>query len=130
MTHVSLPPLWMGVRAWPTLSRILVQDAAGPILKARLPADPQHPRALACLAEGLALWYGQPLHVVIGVAAQDAMCVGPRWDASVEAWPATPLLALQLIVGRPRPPRRGADGLAGLGAFADVQQLHLWESHG
>jgi len=127
MNRVALPPLWMGVRAWPTLSRLLVQDHAGPILKARLPADPQHPRALACLAEGLALWYGQPLHVVVGVAAQDAMCVGPRWDASVEAWPGTPLLTLQLIVGRPRPPRRGTDGLTGLGDFADVRQLPLWE---
>ena len=105
-----------------------MQDQAGPILKARLPADPQHPRALASLAEGLALWYGRPLHVVVGVAAQDAMCVGPRWDASVEAWPTTPLLALSLIVGRPRPPRRGAAGLTGLGNFTDVQQLHLWEA--
>ena len=108
MNRVALPPLWMGVRAWPTLSHLLVQDHAGPILKARLPADPQHPRALACLAEGLALWYWQPLHVVVGVAAQDAMCVGPRWDASVDAWPATPPAdpATHRRASAPAPPRR------------------------
>ena len=33
---------------------------------------------------------------------------------------------LELVVGRPRPPRGGA-GLQGLGDFADVRQLSLWE---
>jgi hypothetical protein len=125
MNQLSLPPLWMGVRAWPDRCRILAQDETGPILKARLPAKAQHPRALACLAEGLALWHARPTNVVVGVAAQDAMCVGPRWDPTVEAWPNTPLLALTLIIGEPRPPRR-ADGLKGLGYFDEVRQLRLW----
>ena len=38
--------LWMGVRPGPTLTRLLVQDGPIPILKARLPEAPHHPRAL------------------------------------------------------------------------------------
>lgn len=125
----TLPPLWLGIRAHATLSRILVQDDRGPILKARLPAAPQHPRALQTLAEGLALWCARPLHAVLAVADQDALGVAPRWDATVEALSSTPLVAIQVVIGRPRPPRRGADGLGGLGDFADLPQLRLWEPH-
>jgi hypothetical protein len=45
--------LWMGVRPGPALTRLRVQDGPIPILKARLPEAPQHPRALETLAEGL-----------------------------------------------------------------------------
>ena len=38
----------------------------------------------------------------------------------------TPLVMIDLVVGRPRPPR-GGDGLGGLGDFAEVRQLRLWE---
>jgi hypothetical protein len=47
--------LWMGVRPGPALTRLLVQDGSIPILKARLPEAPHHPRALETLAEGVAL---------------------------------------------------------------------------
>jgi hypothetical protein len=60
-----------------------------------------------------------------GVAAEDALCVSPRWHATVDGLTRTPLVAIDLVCGRPRPPR-GA-GLAGLGDFADVRQLRLWE---
>jgi hypothetical protein len=118
--------LWMGVRPGPNLTRLLVQDSAIPILKARLPEVPQHPRALETLAEGVALWYGRPLSVALGVAAEDALCVSPRWHATVDSLTRTPLVTIDLVVGRPRPPR-GGDSLGGLGAFTDVRQLHLWE---
>jgi len=36
--------LWMGVRPGPDCTRVLVQDGPLPILKARLPEAPQHPR--------------------------------------------------------------------------------------
>ena len=75
--------LWMGVRPTPDLTRLLVQDGPIPILKARLPEAPQHPRALETPPPGAPL----PL----------------------------------------RPPR-GGDGLGGLGDFAEVRQLRLWES--
>src|SRR5437870_2766694 len=66
--------LWMGVRPGPDLTRLLVQDGPIPILKARLPEAPHHPRALETLAEGVALWYGRPLYAALGVAAEDALC--------------------------------------------------------
>src|SRR2546427_6617281 len=65
-----MPTLWMGVRPGPNLTRLLVQDGPVPILKARLPEAPQHPRALRTLAEGVALWYGRPLYAALCVAAE------------------------------------------------------------
>ncbi len=117
--------LWMGVCPSPELTRVLVHDGPLAILKARLPDAPQHPRALETLAEALALWYGRPLYGALGVAAEDALCVSPRWHATVESLTRTPLVSIDLVVGRPRPPRGGR--LAGLGDFADVRQLRLWE---
>jgi hypothetical protein len=116
----------MGVRPTPDLTRVLIQDGPIPILKARLPEAPQHPRALETLAEGVALWYGRPLYGALGVAAEDSLCVSPRWHATVDGLTRTPLVTIDRVVGRPRPPR-GADGLGGLGDFAEVRPLRLWE---
>jgi hypothetical protein len=85
-----MPTLWMGVRPSPNLTRLLVQDGPIPILKARLPDAPHHPRALETLAEGIALWYGRPLYGALGVAAADALCVSPRWHATVDGLTRTP----------------------------------------
>jgi hypothetical protein len=118
--------LWMGVRPGPDRTRLLVHDGPLPILKACLPDAPQHPRALETLAEGVALWYGRPVYAALGVAAEDSLCVAPRWHATVEGLSRTPLVTIDLVIGRPRPPRAAA-GLGGLGDFADVRQLRLWE---
>jgi hypothetical protein len=119
--------LWMGVRLSPTVTRVLVMDGPIPILKARLPEAPAHPRAVETLAEGLALWYGRPVYGALGVATQDSMCVSPRWHATVDGLTRTPLVTIDLVTGQPRPPRSG-DGLHGLGDFGDVRQLQLWSS--
>jgi hypothetical protein len=118
--------LWMGVRPTLDLTRVLVQEGPLPILKARLPEAPHHPRALETLAEGVALWYGRPLYGALGVADADAGCVSARWHATVDSLTRTPLVTIDLVHGRPRPPR-GGDGLGGLGAFAEVRQLRFWE---
>jgi hypothetical protein len=117
--------LWMGVRLNPTGTRVLVLDGPIAVLKARLPAAPTHPRAVETLAEGLALWYGRPVYGALGVAAEDSLCVSPRWHATVDGLTRTPLVMIDLVMGRPRPPR-GGGGLGGLGDFGDVKQLHLW----
>jgi len=52
----------------PTLrsTKLLVMDPDGnELMKAMLPPFPQHSRALLTLLEGLALWAGHPLTVVI-----------------------------------------------------------------
>jgi hypothetical protein len=118
--------LWMGVRPGPALTRLLVHDGPIPILNARLPAAPQHPRALPTLAEGVALWYGRPLSAALGVAAPDALRGSPRWRATVDGLTPTPLVTIALVIGRPRPPC-GAAGRPGRGDVADVRQLCLWE---
>jgi len=114
--------LWMGVRPTPDLTRLLVQDGPLPILKARLPEAPQHPRALETLAEGVALWYGRPLYGALGVAAEDALCVSPHWHATVDALTRTPLVTIEPVIGIPRAPWRVEDR-SGLGDFRDVRQL-------
>jgi hypothetical protein len=57
---------------WKTVLRVtrreallLVTSESSDLLKARLPLSPSHPRALVTLLEGLALWGGQPLPVVV-----------------------------------------------------------------
>jgi hypothetical protein len=117
--------LWMGVRSGPMFSRVLVHDGPRPLLKARLPDAPAHPRALETLAEGVALWCGRPVYVALAVATEETMCVSPPWHATVDGLERTPLVTIELVLGQPRPPR-GGDGLGGLGPFDDVRQLRLW----
>lgn len=50
---------------------------AGPdatILKAQLARDPKHPRALATLLEGIALWQGQPVRAALCADARGLSC--------------------------------------------------------
>jgi len=54
------------VEPTPRSVRLLVMDPEGnEVLKAVLPAFPQHPRALLTLLEALALWVGVPLTAAI-----------------------------------------------------------------
>ena len=82
---------WTGaVRVTPREVKVLVVDPEeGDLLKARLPAVTQHPRALLTLLEGLALWRCQPLRVV--VSATSAGDGRPCWSGSGlfgdELWP-------------------------------------------
>jgi hypothetical protein len=105
--------LWMGVRPDPMRTRLRVHDGPRLVLTARLPEAPEHPRALETLAEGVALWYGRPLYAALGVAAEDALCVSPRWHATVDGLIRTPLVTIEPVIGRPRPPRRGDGGDGG-----------------
>jgi len=116
--------LWMGVRAGAETARVLVHAGPHPVLKARLPAVPQHPRALETLAEGVALWYNHPLSVALAVDAAEALSASPRWHAAMDVLFRTPLVTIELVQGPPRRPRGGLDGL---GAFTDVRQLRRWD---
>lgn len=61
---------WMTmVEPTPRSVRLLMTDPEGnEVLKAVLPAFPQHPRALLTLLEALALWVGVPLTAAIFAA--------------------------------------------------------------
>jgi hypothetical protein len=90
------------------------------LLKARLLARPQHPRALASLLEAIALWQGVTVRAALAVDERD-----PRW--ATEIWPessGTPLYSLDVVAERRR---RRRDELGGLGDFRDLQKLLLVE---
>lgn len=94
---------------------------AEPVLKARLSVRPEHPRAMITLLEGLALWAGQRLPVVVGVAASSDGSIeallpeGPAWCS-----PLVELVPVDWPRRRLRTPR-----LDGLGDFRDLRQLGL-----
>jgi hypothetical protein len=112
---------WMGtVRVTTREVKLLVYDPQeGDLLKARLPPGAQHPRALLTLLEGLALWRGRPLRVV--VSATSAGDGRPCWcDSGLfgdELWPAESQLVRYDLGGRANRPRR----LAGLGDFRPLR---------
>jgi hypothetical protein len=114
---------------WPTTLRIgkemklLVQSELGDdVIKARLPLRPPHPRALLTMLEGVALFSGQPLRVVISAGdGLDAWLGSEQWCE--ELWPAeSPLVGFDFAI----PPPRARRTLRGVGDFRDVRrQLRL-----
>ena len=97
-------------------ARLLLQDEGrGDVLKARLPARPRHPRALLTLLEGLALWSGSALCVVI--SADESAQVGCASDLfGDDLWPVeSPLVRFEPAVPVSR--RR----LSGLGDFGALR---------
>ena len=62
--------------------RLRVRSPLGDeLLHGLLPLEPDHPRALLALVEGLALWVGQPLRVVISAddSADPMLALGVSW---------------------------------------------------
>ena len=58
--------IWMGIAPGTASTRVLAM--AGPhdtFLKARLLHSPAHPRAMATLLEGIALWQGRPIRAAL-----------------------------------------------------------------
>ncbi len=89
------------------------------LLKARLSARPDHPRAAITLLEGLALWSGAPLPVVVGVGGRSAGSIEALLPAG-QAW-RSPLVALHPVQW----PRGRGRRLDGVGDFRSVFQLRL-----
>jgi hypothetical protein len=108
-------------------TKLLVTDTmmGEDLMKARLPNNPVHPRALMTLCEGLALWHGLPLCVAVS-ADEDAQRFFERvfyGDGLVE--PASPLVMLEARPTRARSRTSRSDRLErGLG---DFRQLRLPE---
>ena len=118
--------IWMGIS--PGLSATRVIAMAGPgetILKARLSPQPAHPRALSTLLEAVALWQGTQVHA--------ALCAGERdgvSDSSLyrEAFADVggPLYTLEWVPAVRRA-RRGHRDIPGVGDFADLRNLLVYE---
>jgi len=91
------------------------------VLKARMPSSPGHPRAVIDVLEGLALWSGRRLPVVVGVTASSSRCIedllpaGPAWCS-----PLVELVPVDHPMRRRRPPR-----LDGVGDFRELLRLRV-----
>ena len=102
---------------WPTTLRIVDNDfrvlvtspQGDDLIKARLPVHSPHPRALLTLLEGVALFSGEPLHVVISADEQH-----DAWRSTPvrELWPTESALVYFDFAIRPRRPRRVLRGVA------------------
>jgi len=98
--------------------KLLVTSHAGDdLIKARLPRQPRHPRALLTLLEGVALWSGEPLYAVISAGGRPDDWLGcETWGDDL--WPAeSPLVHFDFAV----PPSRSRRLLRGVGDFRDVR---------
>jgi len=119
--------IWMGIAPSGASTRVLAM--AGPhdtFLKARLLRSPAHPRAMATLLEGIALWQGRPIRA--------ALCADSRHggsDSSLFRETFTdvggPLYTLDWIPAPERGRRARRRDIAGMGEFADLRQLLIDE---
>lgn len=118
--------LWVVIDSRCDETRVLA--TAGPtetILKARLSATAQHPRAVPTLLEALAMWQGTAVRAVVVVDEPEASCatrLGLDFGAD---FVGAPLYRLEYVPRR-RPHHR--DRLDRMGVFHDLRQLSLFEA--
>lgn len=121
--------IWMGIDPRRDRTRILAM--AGPeevLLKANLSPLPSSRSALPALLEAMAVWQGRPVHAALVVGEPDGSSrerFAREAVAEVFGPTANALYSLD-YVGALRPPRR--DGIGGMGPFADLRQLLLFEA--
>jgi hypothetical protein len=112
---------WKGsVRVTTREVMVLVRDPKqGDMLKARLPPRAQHPRALLTLLEGIALWQGKPMSVVLSAASADdgRPCFCGSGLFGDELWPGASPLVRYEVGGRDSRRRL----LVGLGDFRPLR---------
>ncbi len=111
--------LSMGIVPGPQATRVLVHAGPTPLLKARLPHSPQHPRAVLALAEALTLWTAAPCRIAIAVVGRGAFCATPRWLDTLETLTRPGLVTVAAVRHDAVP----AEPMTGFGAFADVRRL-------
>jgi hypothetical protein len=118
-------PLWIAIDSKPDETRVLA--TAGPretVLKARLSATPQHPRAVLALLEALAMWEGTMVRAVVVVDERDgssATRLKLDWMADFQG---EPLYELRFVSAHKR---RHRDRVDGFGPFHDLRQLVMFE---
>lgn len=117
--------IWVGIDSTSVETRVLA--TTGPtetILKARLSATAQHPRALPTLLEALAMWQGKMVRAALVVDGPDG---SSATRLCLDAWAdfgGAPLYTVEFVHGSKR---RHRDGLDGLGRFHDLRQLVMFE---
>lgn len=96
---------------------LLVTSEGQDLLKAKLSASPGHPRALLTLLEGLALWHGEALDVVVSAGASSTEWAMPALFGD-ELFPAESQLVRYHIVH----PARRARRLRGVADFRPLRR--------
>ncbi len=114
------PPLAMAIAPGSLTTRILVHDGPIPLLKARLPHSPQHPRAALALAEALTLWTDRPCRVAVAAVGRGAFCATPHWLAALE-WMTRPDAVSVVCVRHDAMPVEPARHV--FGDFADLRRM-------
>ena len=117
--------LWVAIDSRCDETRVLA--TAGPketVLKARLSATAQHPRALPTLLEALAMWQGTAVRAAIVADGQDGSCATRLGLDFAADFVGAPLYQLEYV---PRHKPRHRDRLDGFGPFHDLRQLLMFE---
>ncbi len=114
-------PLWAALEPMGSQVRLmLAEPMAGTSLKARLPSQPAHDRAVLTLLEALSLWYGLPLHAVIDADAEDVRRHPERWARWLGDPPEPHVRVEWMAVPRPR---RDDRFLSTMGDFSSARRL-------
>jgi hypothetical protein len=117
--------IWMAISPEPSATRVIAM--AGPsetILKARLSRTPAHPRAMATLLEAVALWQGSRVRAALCAADKDGDS-DTRLYREAFGDGGGPLYTLDWVPALHA--RRRHRDVSGVGAFADLRQLVLFE---
>jgi hypothetical protein len=115
-------PLVMAIAPGSLTTRILVHDGEIPLLKARLPHSPQHPRAALALAEALTLWTNRPCRVAVAAVGRGAFCATTRWLDALD-WMTRPNAVSVVCVRHDAVPIEPEAPV--LGDFSDLRRM-LW----
>lgn len=115
-------PLVMAIAPGSLTTRILVHDGEIPLLKARLPHGPAHPRAPLALAEALTLWTNRPCRVAVAAVGRGAFCVTPRWLDALD-WMTCPNAVSVVCVRHDAIPTEPEASV--FGDFSDLRRM-LW----
>ena len=103
-------------------TRLLLLDETDEIMRAELPAPPyvpRHPRAMTTMFEGLAMWLGCKLRVVVSAdALGNSFCPELAGDLGVGV--QSVFFDVEIA-----PPKRRGRRLKGVGHFSDLRQLHF-----
>jgi len=117
--------LWVAIDSRCDETRVLA--TAGPretVLKARLSATAQHPRALPTLLEALAMWQGMPVRAAVVADGTDGSSATRLKLDCVADFVGAPLYQLEFVRGHKR---RHRDLLDDMGPFHDLRQLVMFE---
>lgn len=118
--------IWMGIAPGARTTRVIAMAGASEtILKARLAAEPHHPRALPTLLEAIALWQGRSVRAALAA------------DEKVEGSDSTlfrgivpddggALFTLDWVPAGARALHRHRD-IRGFGEFADLRKVVFFE---